>query len=214
LDLFWRPYDLWINSWHNKQMVDNLMKKLLAIIVLGLLWSNTSYSYVMQDLINSLEETKKPKSIEIAKTLKSINASEKSYDLVIRKANLNIKDAKNIANAISRVEKNNGPKLHTLSMSFNPELKDEGVIALLNQIPKTTSVIAFVECGITDKAGQAIIDWVAKTNNLDGIYIEGNTFSKSMEARFEKLRNDNPKLTVLSEWASDEFKEMVKKSFN
>jgi hypothetical protein len=190
------------------------MKKLLAIIVLGLLWSNTSYSYVMQDLINSLEETKKPKSIEIAKTLKSINASEKSYDLVIRKANLNIKDAKNIANAISRVEKNNGPKLHTLSMSFNPELKDEGVIALLNQIPKTTSVIAFVECGITDKAGQAIIDWVAKTNNLDGIYIEGNTFSKSMEARFEKLRNDNPKLTVLSEWASDEFKEMVKKSFN
>ena len=190
------------------------MKKLLAIIVLGLLWSNTSYSYVMQDLINSLEETKKPKSIEIAKTLKSINASEKSYDLVIRKANLNIKDAKNIANAISRVEKNNGPKLHTLSMSFNPELKDEGVIALLNQIPKTTSVIAFVECGITDKAGQAIIDWVAKTNNLDGIYIEGNTVSKSMEARFEKLRNDNPKLTVLSEWASDEFKEMVKKSFN
>jgi hypothetical protein len=190
------------------------MKKLLAIVVLGLLWSNTSYSYVMQDLINSLEETKKPKSIEIAKTLKSINASEKSYDLVIRKANLNIKDAKNIANAISRVEKNNGPKLHTLSMSFNPELKDEGVIALLNQIPKTTSVIAFVECGITDKAGQAIIDWVAKTNNLDGIYIEGNTFSKSMEARFEKLRNDNPKLTVLSEWASDEFKEMVKKSFN
>jgi hypothetical protein len=99
-------------------------------------------------------------------------------------------------------------------MSFNPELKDEGVIALLNQIPKTTSVIAFVECGITDKAGQAIIDWVAKTNNLDGIYIEGNTFSKSMEARFEKLRNDNAKLTVLSEWASDEFKEMVKKSFN
>ena len=72
------------------------MKKLLAIIVLGLLWSNTSYSYVMQDLINSLEETKKPKSIEIAKTLKSINASEKSYDLVIRKANLNIKDAKNV----------------------------------------------------------------------------------------------------------------------
>jgi len=191
------------------------MKKLLGIIVLGLLWCSTSYAnIIMQDLIDALVETKKPKSIEVANNLKSTGDNDKSYDLVIRKANLNIKDAKNIANAISRVEKNNGPKLHTLSMSFNPELKDEGVIALLNQIPKTTSVIAFVECGITDKAGQAIIDWVAKTNNLDGIYIEGNTFSKSMEARFEKLRNDNPKLTVLSEWASDEFKEMVKKSFN
>ena len=191
------------------------MKKLLVIIVLGLLWNNVSYSNViMQDLIDVLVETKKPKSLEVAKTLKSINAKEKFYDLVIRKANLNLEDARNIANAISRVEKNNGPKLHTLSMSFNQELKDEGVIAILNQIPKTTSVIAFVECGITDKAGQAIIDWATKTNNLDGIYIEGNTFSKSMEARFEKLRNDNPKLTVLSEWASDEFKEMVKKSFN
>ena len=190
------------------------MKKLLAIIILGLLWNNVSYSNViMQDLIDVLVETKKPKSIEVAKTLKSINAKEKSYDLVIRKANLNLEDARNIANAISRVEKNNGPKLHTLSMSFNPELKDEGVIALLNQIPKTTSVIAFVECGITDKAGQAIIDWAAKTKSLDGIYIEGNLFSKSMEAKFQKLRNDNPQLTVLSEWASDEFKEMVKKSF-
>ena len=190
------------------------MKKLLAIVVLGLLWSNSGYSYVMQDLIETLEETKKPKSIEVAETLKSINAKEKSYDLIIRKANLNLEDAKNIANAISRVEKNNGPKLHTLSMSFNQELKDEGVIAILNQIPKTTSVIAFVECGITDKAGQAIIDWAAKTNNLDGIYIEGNTFSKSMETKFAKLRTDNPQLTVLSEWASEDFKEMVKKSFN
>ena len=32
--------------------------KLLAIIVLGLLWSNSGYSYVMQDLIETLEETK------------------------------------------------------------------------------------------------------------------------------------------------------------
>ena len=58
------------------------MKKLLAIIVLGLLWSNSGYSYVMQDLIETLEETKKPKSIEVAKTLKSINPNDKSYDLV------------------------------------------------------------------------------------------------------------------------------------
>ena len=43
------------------------MKKLLAIIVLGLLWSNSGYSYVMQDLIETLEETKKPKSIEVAR---------------------------------------------------------------------------------------------------------------------------------------------------
>ena len=191
------------------------MKKFLGIIVLGLLWCSTSYAnIIMQDLIDALVETKKPKSIEVANNLKSTSDNDKSYDLVIRKANLNIKDAKNIATAIKKIDQNKGPKLGTISMSFNEDLKDEGVITLLNHIPLTTSVIAFVECGITDKAGQAIIDWAAKTNNLNVIYIEGNDFSKDMEEKFEKLRADNPRLTVLSTWASEEFKEMVKKSFN
>ena len=191
------------------------MKKLLVVIVLGLLWCSISYAnIIMQDLINALVETKKPKSIEVANNLKSTGDNDKSYDLVIRKANLNIEDAKNIATAIKKIDQNKGPQLGTISMSFNEDLKDEGVITLLNHIPLTTSVIAFVECGITDKAGQAIIDWAAKTNNLNGIYIEGNDFSQDMEEKFEKLRVDNPRLTVLSTWASEEFKEMVKKSFN
>ena len=191
------------------------MKKLLGVIVLGLLCCSTSYAnIIMQDLINALVETKKPKSIEVANNLKSTGDNNKSYDLVIRKANLNIKDAKNIATAIKKIDQNKGPQLGTISMSFNEDLKDEGVITLLNHIPLTTSVIAFVECGITDKAGQAIIDWAAKANNLNGIYIEGNDFSKDIEEKFEKLRADNPRLTVLSTWASESFKEMVKKSFN
>jgi hypothetical protein len=191
------------------------VKKVLLILVLGLFWSDVSYSnMIMQDLIDVLVETKKPKSIEVAKALKLISTNSKSYDLVIRKANLNLEDAKKIANAINIVDQKKGPKLHTISMSFNQELKDDGVIAMLNKIPKTTSVIAFVECGITDKAGQAIIDWASKANNLDGVYIEGNTFSKNMEAKFEKLRTDNLNLTVLSEWASEDFKEMVKKTFH
>ena len=191
------------------------MTKLLGVIVLGLLWCSTSYAnIIMQDLIDALVETKKPKSLEVANNLKSTGDNDKSYDLVIRKANLNIEDAKNIATAIKKIDQNKGPQLGTISMSFNEDLKDEGVINLLNHIPLTTSVIAFVECGITDKAGQAIIDWAAKANNLNGIYIEGNDFSKDMEKKFEKLRVDNPRLTVLSEWASEEFKEMVKKSFN
>ena len=68
------------------------MKKFLVVIVLGLLWCSTSYSnIIMQDLIDALVETKKPKSIEVANNLKSTGDNDKSYDLVIRKANLNIK---------------------------------------------------------------------------------------------------------------------------
>jgi hypothetical protein len=77
-------------------------------------------------------------------------------------------------------------------------------------------VIAFVECGITDKAGEAIIKWakLKEVKNLNGIYIEGNSFSIEMEKKFDQLRANNPNLTVLSEWASESFKEMVKKSYN
>jgi hypothetical protein len=191
------------------------MVKFIGFVVLGLIWCNVSYSnIIMQDLIDVLVEIKKPKSLEVAKTLHMVSNNNKSYDLVIRKANLTLKDAKKIANAINKVSQNNGPKLHTLSMSFNQDLKDDGVITILNQIPKTTSVIAFVECGITDKAGQEIIDWAANANNLNGIYIEGNTFSKEMESKFEQLRTDNPHLTVLSKWANEGFKQMVKKNYN
>ena len=112
--------------------------------------------------------------------------------MVIRKVNLNIQDTKNFANVINKIDQNKGSKLSTISMSFNEGLKDEGVTTILNLIPKTTSVIDFVECGITDKAEQAFINWAAKTNNLNGIHIEGNAFSKEMEEKFEKLRADNP----------------------
>jgi hypothetical protein len=145
--------------------------------VFGYIRPEQSYlNVIIQDLIDAL--VKKPKSQEIAKTLKMVSNNDKSYDLVIRKANLTLKDAKKIANVINKVSQNNGPKLHTISMSLNQALKDDGVITILNQITKTTSVIAFVECGITDKAGQSIIDWAANANYLNRIYVEGNTFFK------------------------------------
>ena len=191
------------------------MKRFLGIVVLGYLWCTPSYAeFIMQDLINVLIETKKAKSIEVANNLQSIGSDDQTYELVIRNANLSLKNATNIAKAIDKFSKNNGPKLSTLSMSFNPDLRDEGVIAILDKIPKNTPVIAFVECGMTDKAGQAIIDWALENKEINGIYIEGNAFSNSMEAKFEKLRIERPQLTILSKWASEEFKKMVKKNFN
>lgn len=79
----------------------------------------------------------------------------------------------------------------------------------------TTAVIAFVECGITDITGQAIVEFAPENEELTGIYIEGKAFSnKNMETTFEKMRLDNPQLTILSEWASEEFEAMVKRTFH
>ena len=107
------------------------MKKVLLILVLGLFWSDVSYSnMIMQDLIDVLVETKKPKSIEVAKALKLISTNSKSYDLVIRKANLNLEDAKKIANAINIVDQKKGPKLHTISMCSQGQWADEAILAI------------------------------------------------------------------------------------
>ena len=66
----------------------------------------------MQDLIDALVQSQNTKSIEVAKKLKLIGVNDKSYDLVFRKANLTTDDAKNISEAIYKIN-NNGPKLQT-----------------------------------------------------------------------------------------------------
>ena len=82
-------------------------------ILLGLFWSNVSHSnIIMQDLIDTLVQSQNTKSIEVAKKLKLIGVNDKSYDLVFRKANLTTDDAKNISEAIYKIN-NNGPKLQT-----------------------------------------------------------------------------------------------------
>jgi len=68
-----------------------------------------------------------PPSIKVANNLQSIGSDDQTYELVIRNANLSLENATNIAKAIDKVSKNNGPKLSTLSMSFNQDLRDEGV---------------------------------------------------------------------------------------
>ena len=69
--------------------------KFLSILILYLSFSNLSYSnenlyrssnIIMQDLINVLVQIKKPKSLEVARNLKSVGLQNKSYDLIIRKS--------------------------------------------------------------------------------------------------------------------------------
>ena len=79
------------------------MKSFFFIIVFTLSLFNVSYAnIVMQDLIDVLVQTNKQKSFEVAKNLKELNQNAKTYDFVIRKANLDIVDAKNIAEAIKK----------------------------------------------------------------------------------------------------------------
>ena len=52
-------------------------KKILGMIAIGLLWCTASFSkIIMQDFIDVLIVIKKPKSVEVAKTLKSVGIND------------------------------------------------------------------------------------------------------------------------------------------
>ena len=175
----------------------------ISLPILSLNASITSNNQGLGHLIAALTKIDKPKSLKVAKELTSSN---NSYDLIIRRANLNILDADEISNAIKKISHQKAPLLKTISMSFNKDLKDEGIIKILNVLPTTTSTIAFVECGITDIGGQKIIDWAYNQKAIKQIYLEGNFFSKNIINQFMKLKKDKPDITMIIEWPSEGFK--------
>ena len=183
-----------------------LINLFISLPILSSNASITSNNQGLSHLIAALTKIDKPKSLKVAKELTSIN---NSYDLIIRRANLNVLDANKISNAIEKISNQKGPLLQRISMSFNKDLKDEGLIKILNVLPDSTSAIGFVECGITDIGGQKIIDWAYKNKGIKQIYLEGNFFSKHIINKFMKLKNDKPNIAMIIEWPSEEFKKMV-----
>ena len=165
-------------------------------------------------LLNALIEINHPKALQVAADLKNFKGDIKTYKLIIRKADLDFNDIKKLAEAIKQVQKTRGPDLIILSMSFNKNIKDEGLNLILNVIPDTIEVLAFVECGLTDTGALKIIEYAYKSKNINQIYLEGNFFSKSIQYKFKKLKMDKPHLTIISKWPSKRFKEMIRKNYN
>ena len=165
-------------------------------------------------LVKALNGVNHPKTFNVASKLGIIKKNRNNYDLIIRKAELDFHKTKKIADAIYQIDKLGGPNLITLSMSFNQSIKDEGVNLILDAIPDSTKVLAFVDCGLTDKGALKIIDYVYKHKNINQIYLEGNYFSKAVQNKFYKLKLDKPDLTIISQWPSQNFKEMIKKTYN
>jgi len=176
--------------------------------------ANPSKDNSLKYLINALIEINHPKAFRVASDLEKIRTDIKTYNLIIRKADLDFNDLKKIAEAIKQVQKSKGPDLITLSMSFNKNIKDKGLNLILNVIPHTTKILAFVECGLTDTGALKIIEYAYKNKNLNQIYLEGNFFSQSIQNKFNKLKIDRPQLTIISQWPSETFKEIVRKNYN
>jgi hypothetical protein len=117
-------------------------------------------------LADALTKIDKPKTLKVAENLRNGDLSFSTYDLIIRKADLNFEDIKKIAKTIKLINVNRVLSLHTISMSFNEDLSDENILHILYLIPKTTRVVTCVKCSFTDKAFETIINWDYEAKNL------------------------------------------------
>ena len=148
-------------------------------------------------LTNVLRSINKPVCEKAADDLLALTNNQSNYDLHLRNADLNYNEIKRIAGAIKIVHAKGGPSLHSFSMSYNPQLSDEGVLLLVKTLPATVTEIGLVQCGLGDKGGDALIRWAAKARKLIWLCVEQNSFSDEMKDRFIQLGNDRKGLLVV-----------------
>ena len=148
-------------------------------------------------LISALRSTGKVVCLNAAERLEASSVSEVEYDLHLRNADLGASDAEIIARGIHQNYLNSGPALRSFSMSYNPGLKDSGVVALTRAFPSTLTELGLVDCEIGDRGGAALLRWSKQAIELRMICVEGNRFSSTIRSMFTSLSQERPSLLII-----------------
>jgi hypothetical protein len=135
--------------------------------------------------------------LRLALNLSNLPVATKSFNLHLRNANLILRDVKLIASAMCKGEDISGPSLLSFSMSYNFNITDIGVQALVSVLPDTITDIGFVGCGLSDKAGLALLRWARILENLQLICIEENNFPQVLKDKFISLSKNKLPLSVV-----------------
>ena len=162
-------------------------------------YSNTigNSSKNMNYLIDTLNSINKPVCTNVAKQLAALKADARTYDLHLRRADLNDSDVEYISKAIGLIHAAKGPLLESFSMSYNADITNEGVLNLIESLPSSVTEIGLVGCGISDDAGEALVNWALKAPKLHWLCVEQNSFSEMMKNRLMKLSQKTKGLLVI-----------------
>ena len=95
------------------------------------------------------------------------------------------------------LEQEKGNTINSISFSYNNLIGDEGVREIINSLPLSICEIGLVDCGISDKGGTDILNWINKLPNLKMICIEQNNFSEELKKAYTVFKNNNPKVIVV-----------------
>jgi hypothetical protein len=94
-------------------------------------------------------------------------------------------------------QQNIGTNIQSISFSYNPLIGDTGVIHLLKKLPFSITEFGLVNCGISDKGGIQILNWMIKSNNLRLICMERNDLSDKLKKEFNVFKKEHPNVIVV-----------------
>jgi phosphomevalonate kinase len=110
--------------------------------------------------------------------------------LNLRSLDLNSSNIVTIARLLKQNEDSNIIK--SISFSYNKSLGDIGAIALSRNLSNNIQEIGLVNCGINDRGGIDLLNWINKSPKLKMICIERNNFSTQLKSEFKKFSNEKP----------------------
>ena len=83
--------------------------------------------------------------------------------------------------------------IKSISFSYNNLIGDIGATVLARSLLSSICEIGLVDCGINDKGGTEILNWVKTLPNLTMICIEQNNFSEKLKMEFKVFQKRESK---------------------
>ena len=123
------------------------------------------------------------------------NNSAKIRDLNLRNLDLEANDVLDIMDNIT--QESDAIPIKSISFSYNLHIGDVGAILIAKKLPGSMSELGLVGCGITDKGGTEILNWMRTSQNLQMICIENNKFSDQLKKEFSIFKKENPEKIVV-----------------
>ena len=151
----------------------------------------------LNKLIEALRATEKMICITAANRLNNLNKVPSEFDLHLRQTDLNEADALRLAAALSDLSTPSGPSIRSFSISYNPNIRESGAIALINALPQTVTEIGMVGCNLGDDSGKVLLEWVQKAASLRMLCVEQNRYSTGMLQNFANLRKQRNGLVIV-----------------
>ncbi len=148
---------------------------------------------MLNKIANVLREIDNLECLKKAETLESGKSEISTLNL----RNLGLKSIDILAITDILEKDDNSNFIKSISFSYNHLIGDLGATLIAESLPTSACEIGLVDCGIGDKGGAEILNWMKTSPNLRMVCIEQNNFSDKLKMEYKAFKKDNPKITVV-----------------